>query len=377
VLYVGRARDLRARLRSYFRSERQRPQVEAALAALERGDADAAFYALMGIDDEQRRAAFDAIRQSASATFSEFVAALGPAFEGGYFLYRFSDPTFLVAGAVVSTVGQVVLDRGSAAIDVCGGSGHLTRVLAAFTPRPLLADFYFSKLWLAKRFTAPSCQPVCCDANAPLPFDSGAFRLVVCSDAFHYIWTKRLLATEMIRVASPGGAVALTHVHSALQWNPSAGMTLPPAAYEQLFADASPRLYSERLLLDDVITHGSVHLERRHPAPAIESDPALTLVASSNAAVFSAHAIRDVAVEGELRLNPLYAVESSGDDATLVLRFPSADYEDEYAATREYLPDRVTLPRSLVDRIQRGDRPREIADLLKRRIVLDLPHRYV
>jgi DNA polymerase III epsilon subunit family exonuclease len=36
VLYVGRARDLRARLRSYFRTERQRPAVESALGALER-----------------------------------------------------------------------------------------------------------------------------------------------------------------------------------------------------------------------------------------------------------------------------------------------------------------------------------------------------
>src|SRR5918994_1812649 len=36
VLYVGRSRDLRARLRSYFRSERQRPSVEAALHALDR-----------------------------------------------------------------------------------------------------------------------------------------------------------------------------------------------------------------------------------------------------------------------------------------------------------------------------------------------------
>ena len=36
LLYVGRARDLRARLRSYFRSDRQRPTVEAALAAVER-----------------------------------------------------------------------------------------------------------------------------------------------------------------------------------------------------------------------------------------------------------------------------------------------------------------------------------------------------
>jgi len=36
VLYVGRARDLRARLRSYFHTERQRPAVEAALGALAR-----------------------------------------------------------------------------------------------------------------------------------------------------------------------------------------------------------------------------------------------------------------------------------------------------------------------------------------------------
>src|SRR5207245_7016811 len=36
VLYVGRARDLCARLRSYFRTDRQRPAVEGALAALER-----------------------------------------------------------------------------------------------------------------------------------------------------------------------------------------------------------------------------------------------------------------------------------------------------------------------------------------------------
>jgi DNA polymerase III epsilon subunit family exonuclease len=36
VLYVGKARDLRARLRSYFRSDKQRPAVESALGALHR-----------------------------------------------------------------------------------------------------------------------------------------------------------------------------------------------------------------------------------------------------------------------------------------------------------------------------------------------------
>jgi DNA polymerase III subunit epsilon len=36
VLYVGKARDLRARLRTYFQTDRQRPSVEAALGALDR-----------------------------------------------------------------------------------------------------------------------------------------------------------------------------------------------------------------------------------------------------------------------------------------------------------------------------------------------------
>ena len=36
MLYVGKARDLRARLRSYFHSQRQRPSVEAALDEVDR-----------------------------------------------------------------------------------------------------------------------------------------------------------------------------------------------------------------------------------------------------------------------------------------------------------------------------------------------------
>ena len=41
VLYIGRARDLRTRLRSYFHGESQRPSVEAALLALNiHGDAN-------------------------------------------------------------------------------------------------------------------------------------------------------------------------------------------------------------------------------------------------------------------------------------------------------------------------------------------------
>ena len=58
VLYVGKARDLRARLRSYFRSERQRPAVEAALAAVERIE-----WRLLGSELEAALAELQLIRE--------------------------------------------------------------------------------------------------------------------------------------------------------------------------------------------------------------------------------------------------------------------------------------------------------------------------
>src|SRR5439155_532146 len=159
-------------------------------------------------------------------------------------------PTYVVADGVVRAVATAVVDGGSRAIDVCGGSGHLTRSLpGSSSEAPVVADLHFAKLWLARRFTAPGCEPVCCDGNAPLPFADAVFRLVACSDAFHYIWTKRLLASEMMRIAGARGAVVLTHAHNAHQWNPSAGMPLPPAAYRHLFEDMNPRLFAETKLL--------------------------------------------------------------------------------------------------------------------------------
>jgi DNA polymerase-3 subunit epsilon len=60
ILYVGRARNLRERLRSYFRTDRQRPAVEAALGAVERiewrvlgSELEAAFEELRLIREER------------------------------------------------------------------------------------------------------------------------------------------------------------------------------------------------------------------------------------------------------------------------------------------------------------------------------------
>ena len=144
----------------------------------------------------------------------------------------------------------------------------------------MLADLFFWKLWLARRFTSPGCEPVCCDANLPLPFAREAFSLVVLADAFPYIWHKRLLAEEMMRLCVPDGVVVMPHLHSALGENFSAGNTLTPAAYRDLFTARQPRLFSDELLLTQVLERGLVDLTHEASPADLGTEPSFTLIAS-------------------------------------------------------------------------------------------------
>src|SRR5438034_11537369 len=130
-----------------------RDQVQAAQPELAR-------RTMIGLDEGPQAAAFEAVASSDTATFRETVEALGPDFEGGYFLYRFSDPTYVVADAVVHAVAGAVLHGRRRAIDICGDSGHLTRsLMTVSSPSPVLADLYFASVWLGRRFSAPRCAP--------------------------------------------------------------------------------------------------------------------------------------------------------------------------------------------------------------------------
>lgn len=344
---------------------------------IDAGQPEAALRVMFAAGDDDLAAAYDRVASRDGLTYRDAVDALGPAFaEGRYFLYRFSDPTFIAADAVVRALAQAALPPATRAIDLCGGSGHLTRTLQAFTPSPVLLDWSFQKLWLARRFTAPGCEAVCADAHTALPFAPGTFRLAVCSDAFHYVWTKALLAHEMERLVDAGGVIAVTHAHNSLQPNPSAGMPLPPRAYRELFESFGGRVFADGPLLAQALA-GAVDLSRADDADALRSAPALTIVASRRPDVFTRHTL-DPRREtpGRLHINPLYCVETDPPDTRLTLAFPSADYEQEYADCRRYLPGQVTLGRPALDAIARSDAS-ALTDLIARRIVLCLPDRWV
>jgi uncharacterized protein YbaR (Trm112 family) len=352
---------------------------------LQAGRPELARRAMFGLDDDGQAEAFDAVASSGTATYRDTVDALGPNFEGGYFLYRFSDPTYIVAQAVARAVGRTVLGGARRSIDICGGSGHVTRTLLDLSAAPpVLADLYFAKVWLARRFTAPGCEPVCCDGNAPMPFVRGAFAFAMCTDAFMYIWTKRQFVGEMERLvdqrhvphAEPG-AVLIGHTHNERTWSPSHGQPLSPEGYADLFETMEPRLFGEGHLFADLVSGGPLDLSRRDDQETLDKSPALTIIASAHPGVFGRHALtQPMTAAGELRINPLYALEPDGDRVRLRLEFPNEEYADEYGACRQYLPETLTLDQSAVASLASGRVSGELVDLLRRKVIVDLPKRY-
>jgi hypothetical protein len=243
----------------------------------------------------------------------------------------------------------------------------------------VLADLFFPKIWLARRFTAPECEPVCCDANAPMPFARGSFGYAMCSDAFQYIWTKRQFVGELSRLVDGDepGAIVINHTHNQLAWSPSHGQPLSPAGYRDLFETVGPRIYSEIGLLADVVAGGALDLSRIDAESVLDADPALTIVASRHPGVYALHPLGLLPDQaGEFRVNPLYAVESRGQELHLRLQFPNADYEDEYRACKQYLPDEAVIDSSALAALQAGGGPGPLADLVKRRVIVKLPRRY-
>ncbi len=359
------------------------PNAQVAIEHLKAGLSAQARRVMFGLDDERQAEIFERAAASDTATYKETVEAIGPNFEGGYFLYRFSDPTFVVAQAVMRSVASTVLG-GRRAIDICGGSGHLTRTLLDCSDvPPILADLYYAKIWLARRFTAPGCEPVCCDGNAPMPFARGAFGFAMCTDAFMYIWTKRQFVGEMERLiddrssgAQPG-AVLIGHTHNERTWSPSHGQPLSPEGYVALFETIEPRLFGEAGLFAGVVDEQVVDLSRRDSTETLDADPALTIIATRHPGVFQRHALpAPGTASGEFRLNPLYAVERNGASVALRLRFPDVDYEQEYGACRRYLPDTTVVDAAALDSLPARTVPATLEPLVRRRIILDLPAKY-
>ena len=138
-----------------------------AMQAIEAGRDDEALITLLGLDAARGDAFRSLISQNGGPTYRQAIGVLSPDPEGTYFIYRFSDPTFVLAEGVLSALAQEPAVFRGPILDLCGGSGHLTRVLSRLRPTTpvVLADMFFWKLWLAKTITAPQAMAIIAPPN--------------------------------------------------------------------------------------------------------------------------------------------------------------------------------------------------------------------
>jgi hypothetical protein len=174
-------------------------------------------------------------------------------------------------------------------------------------------------------------------------------------------------------------AAMISHTHNQCTWTPSHGQPLTPDGYRNLFETLEPHVFGESGLFEDVVRGGPLDLSRVDSEKTLEAEQALAIVASTDARLFTPHALDAPPSRpaGEFHVNPLY-VDDGGDTGSVHfrLRFPSEDYEQEYGACRRYLPDEVTIARADLEALAAGRVPAGAADLLRRRVVVDLPRHY-
>jgi uncharacterized protein YbaR (Trm112 family) len=345
------------------------------LAALDRHDAAAARRLALDITEEGAAALADAGTRVGRGLRAALRRLVSPS-DAAYFGFRFGDPTFVVTRTIAERLLLATAPTGRPALDVCGGCGHLSWALAARSvdlglPPPVLADGSFRLAWLATRFVAPGASALVCNADWPLPVRSGAFGLVACADAFHYIWNRRSLAAELLRAAGEDGVALVTHVHNLTAWSPSQGMPLAASAYRRLFARAGPRLLGDLALLRALVRDACVSMAGSTDDDLVD-EPSLTIVAGPVPDQLPSTPWH-VVPAGTWIVHPLYAIASDdGEQVTLRLAFPSAFYEDEYGTlAREYLAEELRVPRALLDA------PHTLAtvrpDLVNGRVLIDVP----
>ncbi len=344
----------------FLRADR-RGLADGALAALDVGDAETALVLLLGDQDNWARspppsedARRSLVRDAATLTFREAMDRLAFGAVGTYFAHRWSDPTFL-SGLALAEAHWPRSDQDAPArvFELACGAGHYLREFARVAPAVCGADIVFAKLWLARRYVAPTAHLVCFDAAAPWPLADGAADLVFCHDAFYFLPEKPHVAAEMLRVAG-AGRVLVGHAHNALVDNLSSGDPLAPAEYAALFGE--PLLYDDRELTAALV-------EGRAPAPgsaaAVADAPAVAMAAGAGAPRPVLGGVAVPSHGAKLRRNPLYA--------SAMIRWPSERYEREYGPLVTY-PMHAEGPEHAVagaDPVTDG--------LARRRVLLDLP----
>jgi SAM-dependent methyltransferase/uncharacterized protein YbaR (Trm112 family) len=296
-----------------------------------------------------------------------------------YFAFRFGAGRYLVGLSFAASMARRP-DR--ALLDLGCGCGHLTSGLVQHAEgRPVVGlDDSFFGLYVAKRWTAPQAEYVCCAADKSLPFPDGTFSAAFCSDAFHYFFDKATSARELKRLTRDDGIIILFCVRNGLLEHPYGGLPLPPAGYQALVADMPHRLLADADVLERYLRKQGPSLARSAEIESLAHEPVLSIVASHCQERFVDYGSFDdwPHAQGPLGLNPLYVKATRNAEGKVSLRrsFPSPLYEQLNEDCKSYLPISVDVNESMWADLANGKQTHEIEALIDQCVLLAIPERY-
>ena len=219
-------------------------------------------------------------------------------------------------------------------------------------------DDSFFGLYVAKRWTAPQAEYVCCAADASLPFPDGTFSAAFCSDAFQYFLSKATSARELKRLTQDHGIIVLFWVRNGLLEHPYGGLPLPPAGYQALVADMPHRLVADSEVLARYLRKQGPPLARSAEIESLAHEPVLSIVASHRQEALVDYGTFEhwPHARGRLDLNPLYVKEPRNGDGSVSLRrrFPSPLYEQLNEECKSYLPVSVDVNEAIWTDLSNG-----------------------
>lgn len=365
----------------YLRAGREDLRAEVC-ALLDRRDTGRALAELLRDQDDwapdappTTDAALEAVAAAKrGAPAREAMSALEFGAVADYFTYRLSDPTYLAGLALI----RAHWNAPRSAFELACGIGHYTRELTRRGVAAHAGDVVFAKLWLARRYLVPQSRLVCFDACRYFPLADGSFDLVLCQDAFYFLPDKPHAAAELRRISGEEGAVLVGHSHNAAVHNYSGGDPVGADEHARLLPGAE--LYD-----DDDLTRAALSQEAPRPRTADELQDSEAICAGQTGDRPSVPGpdLLTPPPETPLLPNPLYNLRPGADpdEMRLSLEWPSQRYREEYGPRSVYLPQDVEIGGHILRRAaageafgkDAGDEEAEIDDLVRRRVLLDLP----
>jgi SAM-dependent methyltransferase len=286
-----------------------------------------------------------------------------------YFAYRWSDPTFLSGLALLQ---WHLPPDAKQVFELCCGIGHYLRELTLRSYEATGADVVFSKLWLARRFVAPTAKLVCFDANKSFPLVENFFHSAFCHDAFYFLPEKRHVAEELKRVTKD--AILIGHAHNAEVDNYSSGAAVSFDDYIEILGDKIS-LYDDADLTRACLESAKPEAK---PIEDLRTGAALAFVINGEAVSNPFAEFAFPLARRTLRINPLMCDEREKTVRQTPV-YQSERYESEYAALSGYLNlNGENISDEDLTVAARGEwaNNNKLTDLARRRILLDLPEKW-